>query len=427
MMGLLPLRFVWITVILCMFVNIAFSQEGEPKTVSEILRTLKNNMNWSKSVSFHIETHSYNTLTGDKREINSLVRRDDNAMRFQQFAKITAPGAHWLAPGSAISEQYIYGMLGNKSSFFAYRLAGEENTPGRIRVFRNGKERVAFKSTYDSAGGPMFLSLSSISSEKSLCDLLSSADVALSNEVLEGKACAVVAGETPFGNIKMWLSAEEGYAPLKYEVKKVPGKHLSSDGKTMFSPAPLKEDGDFFPTTHTLFTVDNIVLEKIGTYYVPVKGELLVRPEFEKGKDGGEQRTVIELSNIELEPDFEAMGAFKLEGVPDGTNVQIFEEDNRVSTDFVYRDGQVVPRINQKALAAIEDTVRVAKGQAALETGKHTTLHLEVREKSAQVLGLEKGVFFEGKIILLILFLGALIILVSGIHFFLRKRKKMTE
>ncbi len=126
-------------------------------------------------------------------------------------------------------------------------------------------------------------------------------------EEIDGTMCYVVEAKAADGAFTAWIAPDKGYNALKYTITKT--------GTDLLNGRPM----DQTQISNWTIVVDSIALTKVGERYLPVAGHYTHRTLF---KDGLEKTTAVQVkrSEIDLNPDFEALRAFTF-NLPDGTLV----------------------------------------------------------------------------------------------------------
>jgi len=179
---------------------------------------------------------------------------------------------------------------------------------------------------------------------------------------IDGVLCRVLEVRTPSGLLTAWVSPERGYKALKWQLRAGPDD-LHRDGQS------LKTLG----MVESVTTVDSVRLETIDGHVVPVAGTMTNEARFMDGTHAT-TRYKVERSHIDLDPDFEALGAFKPK-IPNGTRV--------VDLDFpgiayMWRDGRIVQRIDDETVAQITREMRKERQQREGVLLDHTSSDLEL-------------------------------------------------
>lgn len=200
----------------------------------------------------------------------------------------------------------------------------------------------------DELGGPLF-GRTSGSNHKSIADLLGEAgDIHLRQEQedINGISCYVLEGTTKYGKVTAWVAPEKGYAALKWAIEKAGDDFLNDVPMSQTQVISWSED---FNCTE---------LEQVAASFVPKTATF----EFtSKLKDGSSSSLldVYKVSDIRLSPDFNALGAFKID-LPEGTRVTVPESPG---IRYVWRDGKAVPDVNGLSFGEIDKTIDELKQQ----------------------------------------------------------------
>jgi len=194
-------------------------------------------------------------------------------------------------------------------------------------------------------GGPLFGKMYG-SNYKSVADLLDeSGDLHIRNkgENINGVDCFVLEGTSKYGKVTAWIAPEKGYNAMKWVIEKDP-HHL-------FNDTAISKKWPGIEGWQVLFNVKelNEIIGEDDTVLVPKLAYFTFIINFNDGTkniDHFEYKT----SNIQLEPDFEALEAFKID-LPDG--IRVFNRDFP-NVKFIWEKGKPVPLLDQSALDSID-------------------------------------------------------------------------
>ena len=166
-----------------------------------------------------------------------------------------------------------------------------------------------------------------------------------SKEIINCLDFYVLSGSTKYGTVTAWIASQKSYNAVKWTVKKGPNDFYNEyriKDKTLGDVNRIFEAVDF---------------EKIGDTFVVSKGRITATNTDAKGED-----TLIyeyDVSEIELNPDFQALDSFKLR-IPDGTPVVITEHPGM---RYVWKEGKAVPDVNGATFDEIDKTIDRLKQQ----------------------------------------------------------------
>jgi len=168
-------------------------------------------------------------------------------------------------------------------------------------------------------------------SHKGVAELLSVAnDFALRSgmETINGVSCYVLEGTTNYGRVTAWIAPEKGHNALKWVIDKKPTDFFNETRRSDKWPGSGRWTA----------TLDSVEVQNIGGVFV-ISGGVFTHITEYKGK------TTVSLNKckrteIDLNPDFEALGAFKL-NLPDGTRVHIKEYPG---VRYKWQNGKIEPQ-----------------------------------------------------------------------------------
>lgn len=269
---------------------------------------------WDKSVAMRVETeHSMAKRGTDETDIRHwrydlTHRRDGN--RCEWFGHCQFEGEH-DGDKYSFNEQFTK-MVGD--DFFLYyirRQLGDQ--PGVMTQALMGsdiKEKLFILQAQEPDGGFLQGRMGGIGSAPKMVDVMCNSDSLnlIGQEKLNGLSCYIVEAKTKYGTYTVWISPEKGYNALKYIVRK--------SGRDILRDDIYIEDQGI---TEWVEVVDSIDVRKIDGVFVPISGKLTGKA---KAGDDWESTDHVELkrSEIVLNPDFKALGAFKI-SFPQGTEV----------------------------------------------------------------------------------------------------------
>lgn len=166
---------------------------------------------------------------------------------------------------------------------------------------------------------------------------------------VDGHPCYVLESQGEYGRHKVWIDPEFGFQVRRAEASKnendfiAPGEPLNREPDDRHSASvPI--------IVRSEFKLRDVVIDKIGNHYVATSG----KTETNLVRQGGTESYVtarIDCKNIELEPDFDALGAFRME-VPDHTQVIL---DWARGVRYEWMHGEAVPLVSDREIARIND------------------------------------------------------------------------
>jgi len=215
------------------------------------------------------------------------------------------------------------------------RLIEEGDISKRVILYYNYTERLQNLLKNPNFGGPLFGKVNG-SNYKDVADLLSeSSDLHIHDkkENIDGMDCLVLEGTSKYGKVTAWISPEKGYNVIKWIYEKE-SYHLYDDAM-ISTKWPEVESGQ------RIFNLKEFheIINENNTIFVP---KLAYFTHTTKFHDGTKKVSKFEYrtSDIQLKPDFEALGAFKID-LPDG--IRVLNKDFP-SVKFIWEKGKPVRR-----------------------------------------------------------------------------------
>jgi len=292
---------------------------------------------WDKSVAMRVETeHSMVKRGVDETDIRNwrydiTHRRDGN--RCEWFGRCQFKGEH-DGDDYSFNEQFTR-MVSDE--FFLYytkrHLEEESGEMSQALMGSNVKEQLFILQAQEPDGGFLHGRMSGIGSAPKMVEVMSDSDSLnlLGQETLGGSLCYIVEAKTKYGTFTVWIAPEKGYNALKYIVRKSGHDILRDD-------IHIEDQG----ITEWVEVVDSIDVRKIDGVFVPISGKLTGKT---KAGDDWERTTHVKVkrSEIVLNPDFKALGAFKI-SFPEGTEVT---HEDIPGLRFRWTKGKFVPDMNE--------------------------------------------------------------------------------
>jgi hypothetical protein len=296
----------------------------------ELLRRYRQSLSWQESVSMKVVIESRAEIDGQRTptvsERTFTFRRDHQR-------------AEWLGKKLEKNDNNVVDLdkcqviktIMNGDTFA--RLTSGLDRPPIGALINRDKEFYSSQLNkmlcHPTTGGPLWGRMVG-NNQKNVADLLIglvSVNLHKNRENINGSVCYVVEAITRYGKVTAWIAPEKGYNALKWSIQKEPGD-LFNDGPVTvsswlaeFVADDLQKVGDFWVT-------------KVGclTFSIGYGDEYPIKTKTTKHK--------YQVSDIQIDPDFEALEAFKID-FPDGTPVRIAEAPG---IRYVWQDGKPVRR-----------------------------------------------------------------------------------
>ncbi|UCG48488.1 MAG: hypothetical protein JSU94_01680 [Phycisphaerales bacterium] len=180
--------------------------------------------------------------------------------------------------------------------------------------------------------------------------LASSANAVLAPKMenIDGFATYVLESRNKRGLYRVWVDPENGFVPRKITVRREKND-LHRDGPLRGGTVEIEISG--------------VQIEKVGGHYVVTKSTVNERVLFRERLI--ESQTLdVKRENIEWNPDFEKMGAFVIDGIPEGAKVLNFDFPD---LPHIWADGRA---IIDSGLTSTEDANTIASEPDANNSGE---------------------------------------------------------
>jgi thiol-disulfide isomerase/thioredoxin len=179
-------------------------------------------------------------------------------------------------------------------------------------------------------------------------------------EDVGGHACHVIDGKNERGTYTLWVDPAAGYLVRRAAVVRGPGDLWFGHKLHAQATGTMQNKSEE--------TIDLTRIEKVGGRWVPVEAIAESKDHYAGGVQ--HTRSTAKRSGFELDPDVGKLGAFVMDGIPEGYLVAIMGEDGAQSGTTVWHNGDVVAEAPPAAArpAAAARAARVAEGMPAPET-----------------------------------------------------------
>ena len=315
----------FVTCVFCLPVFVR-AQYDSTANVTDIMSRHRESLMWSQAFSMRVNVYSV-PLEGipnkSSYERNFIFRYDANTMRADwtgrfKSGRFTAAAASDADPCRVVAfNKVLEGQYGIETEH-------EEGTkPLSAMVYENYREQLERLLDNDGYGGPLLGRIYG-SGHFNVAELLRQAGdvkVRATQEEINGLQCYVLEGTTRFGAITVWVAPARAYAAAKWVIRK-----SSID---LFNDKPNGLDV-------WVAEFEVVEFEQFGTAFVPKRASFTLTSQ-SPGRPKEIGRRLYEVSEVQLDPDFSALGAFRVV-LPEGTRVFM---RSAPGLRYVWRDGKV--------------------------------------------------------------------------------------
>jgi hypothetical protein len=294
--------------VLCTFIFTGFAAEQTNMNpeAAVIIEQCRQSFSWMESVSMKIDTKTIPTGLSDKGPSgSSMVFRYDHGRAEWRGTTFLYDKAGNVDPNVNLK----VGAVFSENRYISYDTpVNQPLTRAFVSSKANEHLQAALEDT--SNGSPLWGRIYGCD-KKNIADLLAeSSEVAMSREIIGDVNCFVIQGVSIYGKVTAWIAPQKGYSTLKWSIERRKGVD-TLNGK--LSTMDCWEE-----------VFENVETREISGRFVPVKGTYTktMVPNKEFG------RVVIRkdyaVGEVQLNPDFKSMGAFKAD-LTNGLKVYVEE------------------------------------------------------------------------------------------------------
>jgi len=362
------IRFVFGT---CLILSTATCVLGQPEGLScaEVLQRYRESLSYLQSVSMRIlQVVDSNDNELFPQTFDFVFRRDSQTNRAEWVGKrviLNTDGSIDLHNSDFIKDIADGNMFVNLEGM---RFA-EGPDARRVLLWYNYTDRLNTLVENPNWSGPLFGKMYG-SSYRSVPDLLAeAADLHLldKKENTNGTDCFVLEGTTRYGKVTAWIAPEKGYTAMKWIIEK--------RAEDLFDDTVISRKWPSVQGSKVVFDLKELqeIRGEDGTAFVPKLAYFTHAVSF---RDGSRKtyHYKYETSEVKLDPDFEALGAFKVD-LPDG--IRVFIRD-MPDLKFRWQNGKPVAYVDQAFIVRLDKEIEHLKGEVKTKSVDTTIEKSEV-------------------------------------------------
>jgi len=331
-------------VILTIFVpafcgDFVLGQNDMNPDAATVLAHYRQSLSWMESVSMKIDISAVPTGFSDKGPYGvTLLFRHDRGRAEWRGSIFSYDANGNVNPNLNHTLNEIF----TEDRYISFGSPVNEQLRGAV-VVRDANEKLQGLLDDPSNGSPLWGRVFG-NDHKSVADLLAESEgLAVSEEILEDVPCYLLKGTTKYGKVSAWIAPQRGYSALKWTVEK--------RKPDLFGDKPVSAES-------WIATFDSVRFQEIDGCFVPTAGVFTFSDSYADGQKYS-AREQYSISNIQLNPDFDSMGAFKV-NLPNGTRVYSQEAPG---IRYKWKDGTVVPDVDSHTFEEIDKTIEGLKNQ----------------------------------------------------------------
>lgn len=327
----------------CLFVSVVlivlssvcvFGQAKDPNA-AEVLRRYKESLSWIQSVSMKIDIE----IDVDANHPNKWFCPYERHFIFRRDHDRT----EWIGQKLLFDEQGNVDPLNSQvikeimtGELYVSLYSSLKGPPRGVEISRDYKKRQKQLLDDPEHGAPLFGEM--YGGNQLLGE---SANLHLRNkqEDINGVACYVLEWTTEHGKVIAWIAPEKGYSALKWSIYK-----RKDRGDLLYDEEPMSSDS-------WLAVFDSVQVQEVNGVFVTTGGHCTETVN----ADGRTHvfRHEYKVSEVEINPDFEALGAFKVD-LPNGTRVFVTEFPG---IRQIWQNGKIVPDVDAPTFEEIDKMV----------------------------------------------------------------------
>lgn len=331
-------------VILTIFVPVfcgdfVWGQSDMAPDAAAVLERYRQSVSWMESVSMKIDINAVSTGLADKGPygVTLLFRRDHG--RTEWRGSIFPYDTNGNADANL---NHTLNEIFTEDRYVSFGRPANEQLRGVV-VGRDVNDKLQGLLDDPGNGGPLWGRIFG-NDHKSVADLLAeSADLKMDQETIDSLPCYVLKGTTKYGRVSAWIAPNKGYSALKWTIEK--------RKPDLFGDKPISAES-------WIAAFDSVRFQEIDGRFVPTTGVFTLSDSYPDGRKYS-TREQFSVSDIQLNPDFDSIGAFKV-NLPNGTRVYSQEAPG---IRYKWKDGAVVPDVDGHTFEEIDKTMENLKKQ----------------------------------------------------------------
>jgi len=209
-------------------------------------------------------------------------------------------------------------------------------------------------------------------------------------EIIDGYATYVLEADNKYGQHILWIDPEYGFNPRRMVIRKAIGDFYNKT-KLGDTPPPLSPKLNlaipWCAKVRTELTVDSIKIEKSGEVFVPVSAKVVEHMDYENGQFT-EWISTYRRTNINFNPDFDAMMEAFLADIPEGTPVFFQDERGLSGVRYEWFNGKVRAKVDEAFLDGLDNQIGQLQCEAKAESAVPTEEKTEISpDESSAIAG----------------------------------------
>lgn len=326
---------------------------------AEALRRYRESLSYSQSVSMKIlQVVDSNDNELFPQTFDFVFRQDSETSRAEWIGKMLIFGSDGNID---LDNSTFIRDVADRTMLVSVHSMGFTDGPDgrRALLWYDYSERLRTLLENPNYAGPLFGRMYG-SDYRSVPDLLAEAgDLQIHHEKenINGAACYVLEGTSRYGKVTAWVAPEKGYSAMKWVIEKDPW-HLFDDTAISRKWADIRA----WKVVFDLKELHEIEGDETKLF-VPKRAHFTHVISFRDGTKNVDHFEY-ETSDIQVNPDFEALGAFKID-LPEG--IRVFSQE-MPDLKFRWQNGKLVAHVDQSLLDTLDKQIEQLKGEVKTES-----------------------------------------------------------
>ncbi|NLN94182.1 MAG: hypothetical protein GX130_12870 [Candidatus Hydrogenedens sp.] len=327
----------------CLLLFVFFSSFLAARTddPEKILTSFRNSYKWLENAGFQVRISTYPRDPSSEPELWMVYDyyNDGNNRIAQKGMKYVSVDPEVQITGQHFRNVYSRDHRGLCFSEIRWGLEGDvvpEEWGPWLDIYEDAEDRMQqtlpqeFRSM-----GPIMGYVSPFLDHYRIADLLTVDTINLREDEVDGARRCIITSALPEGDVELWLQPEKGYVLEKCIFTREIHKHTDKDGNPILIEFM---DGTLLEKSVDEITVSSYKYEK--EHYIPEHLETKHTFIFDDGHSSS-RKSLIELSDIQLDPDFEALQVFDLD-FQEGLAVNFMKKNGSRFYGLVWSNGEFV-------------------------------------------------------------------------------------
>jgi hypothetical protein len=304
-------------------------------TAPEVVARLHEAFSWSEKVSLEAETVS-NDSYRPERMYNYSVSYARNGLLQEWIRDATVTKSD--SNNAILAQGSDYEILGDKFFVRAQQSTFDSTHPSSVDKMPTGTIARRDADTRPMGDirdlGHLWGNIEGTEGTN-ICELLEEAsDLQLAEDMIKVRdmPCLVLSCSTEYGDIEIVVAPSKGYNPIQYRIVQRGKQRV--DSNTI----------DSWGGSERAQTIDILDFKKIDDRWVPVYSDTRWEMTYTDGRSPSRATESVRITDVNLSPDFEALGAFTAARLPDGTRLENADAPGVMMT---VNDGVLVSEIDE--------------------------------------------------------------------------------